>query len=204
MYSLISQPQGPPPPQELFQPQGCTYYSPAQQQQQAAPLRRPKAAIPILPPPDNQQSSRGRGRSTQQYQSGGNTQQTEQEIKTNAVESDEKPVPGQFDSAQVEQSSTSNQESQKNEAPDIIRTVNDMNDDVETITIADTHIHIDASPVKKDNLDDSVSVKELLEVTSNEKNTVSHSPTTLASVETELGNIESAIPESTIVEKAAA
>ncbi|KAJ8669371.1 hypothetical protein QAD02_000630 [Eretmocerus hayati] len=43
-----------PPPQEvgLYQPQGCTYYSPVQQQQQAAPLRRPKAAIPILPPPD--------------------------------------------------------------------------------------------------------------------------------------------------------
>lgn len=214
MHILILQPQGPPPPQELFQPQGCTYYSPAQQQQQqqqTAPIRRPKAAIPILPPPDNQQSGRGRGRSTQQYQNnqsggGGNGQQTEQEIKSgNAVESDEKPVPGQFDSAQIEQPSpTPSQESQKNLVPDTVRTVNDVDEKVEMVTNADIHIKIDTLPVKKDNLDDNVSVKELLEATSNEKNTVSHSPTTLASVETELGNIESAIPESTIVEKAAA
>jgi len=211
LYTLILQPQGPPPPQELFQPQGCTYYSPAQQQQQqqqVAPLRRPKAAIPILPPPDNQQSGRGRGRSTQYQnnQSSSNTQQqTEQEAKSgNMVESDEKPVPGQFDSAQTEQPSTLNQESQKDQDTETIRTVNNMDEEVEMITNADSHITIDASPVKKDNLDDSVSVKELLEATSNEKNAVSHSPTTLASVETELGNIESAIPESTIVEKAAA
>lgn len=213
LHVSILQPQVPPPPQELFQPQGCTYYSPVQQQQQqqqTAPLRRPKAAIPILPPPDNQQSGRGRGRSAQQYQNnqtgGGNAQQTEQEVKSgNTVESDEKPVPGQFDSAQVEQPSPMpSQESQKNQAPDTVRTVNDIDEKVEIITNADTHIKIDASPVKKDNLDDSVSVKKLLEATSNEKNTVSHSPTTLASVETELGNIESAIPESTIVEKAAA
>ncbi|KAL0103116.1 hypothetical protein PUN28_017446 [Cardiocondyla obscurior] len=210
-YNPSVQPQGPPPPQELYQPQGCTYYSPAQQQQQqqqTAPLRRPKAAIPILPPPDNQQSGRGRGRSTQQYQnnqSAGNVQQTEQEIKSsNAVESDEKPVLGQFDSAQIEQPSTLNLESQKVEASDADKAVNDLDEQVEIITNVDAHVNIDASPVKKDNLDDSVSVKELLEVTSNEKNTVSHNPTTLASVETELGNIESAIPEGTIIEKAAA
>ncbi|XP_077259839.1 CASC3 exon junction complex subunit isoform X1 [Temnothorax americanus] len=209
-YNPSVQPQGPPPPQELYQPQGCTYYSPAQQQQQAVPLRRPKAAIPILPPPDNQQSGRGRGRSTQQYQnnqSGGNAQQTEQEVKSgNAMESDEKPVPGQFDSAQVEQPCTPSQESQNSQVRDVIRAVNDMDGKVEIIANADAHIKIDASPVRKDNLDDSVSVKELLEATSNEKNAVSHSPTpqTLAGVETELGNIESAIPESTIVEKAAA
>lgn len=55
----------------LYQPQGCTYYSPAQQQQQQQqqpiPLRRPKAAIPILPPPENQ-NSRGRNRQSQQDQ----------------------------------------------------------------------------------------------------------------------------------------
>ncbi|XP_051170088.1 transcription factor SPT20 homolog isoform X2 [Leptopilina boulardi] len=66
------QAQGPPPPQELFQPQGCTYYSPAQQQQQQQPVRRPTAAIPILPPPDNQQqyqSARNRTKITpQQHQ----------------------------------------------------------------------------------------------------------------------------------------
>lgn len=62
--------QGPPPPQELFQPQGCTYYSPAQQQQQQQPVRRPTAAIPILPPPDNQQqyqSARNRSKITLQH-----------------------------------------------------------------------------------------------------------------------------------------
>ncbi|XP_043478384.1 protein CASC3-like isoform X2 [Leptopilina heterotoma] len=64
---------GPPPPQELFQPQGCTYYSPAQQhqqQQQQQPVRRPTAAIPILPPPDNQQqyqAARNRGKITLQH-----------------------------------------------------------------------------------------------------------------------------------------
>lgn len=132
-------------------------------------------------------------------------QQTEQETKSgNAVESDEKPVPGQFDSAQIEQPNMLNQEAQKSQTPDMVRAMNDIDGKVEIITNADAHINIDASPIKKDNMDDSVSVKELLEATSNEKNIVSHSPTTLASVETELGNIESAIPESTIVEKAAA
>ncbi|KMR04521.1 protein casc3 [Lasius niger] len=208
-YNPPVQPQGPPPPQELFQPQGCTYYSPAQQQQQAVPMRRPKAAIPILPPPDNQQSSRGRGRSTQQYQnnqSGSNMQQIEQqEIKSgNAVESDEKSMPGQFDSAQVEQSYTLDQEIQENQVSDI-RTVNDADEKIEINTDVDTRINVDIL-IQKDNLEDSVSVKELLEAASNEKTTIADSPTTLAVVETEreLGNIESAIPESTIVEKAAA
>lgn len=191
----------------MFQPQGCTYYSPAQQQQQAAPMRRPKAAIPILPPPDNQQSGRGRGRSTQQYQnnqSSNNTQQIEQEVKSgNAVESDDKPMPGQFDSAQIEQSYTLDQEPQKSQVSDMVRTVNDANEKIEINTNVD--IIVDAL-VQKDNLEDSVSVKELLETTSNEKNTIADSPTTLT-VETErelANNIESAIPESTIVEKAAA
>ncbi|KAL6447300.1 hypothetical protein ACFW04_001505 [Cataglyphis niger] len=212
-YNPSVQPQGPPPPQELFQPQGCTYYSPAQQQQQqqqAALMRRPKAAIPILPPPDNQQSGRGRGRSTQQYQnnqSGSNTQQIEQqEVKSgNELECDEKSMPGQFDSVQVEQSYTSDQESQKNQISDIVRTVNDTDEKVEININVDNHIIVDAL-VQKDNLEDSISVKELLETTSNEKNTIADSPTTLPVIETEreLGNIESAISESTIVEKAAA
>ncbi|EFN73087.1 Protein CASC3 [Camponotus floridanus] len=208
-YNPSVQPQGPPPPQELFQPQGCTYYSPAQQQQQAAPMRRPKAAIPILPPPDNQQSGRGRGRSTQQYQNNqsNNTQQIEQqEVKSgNAVESDDKPMPGQFDSAQIEQSYTPDQESQKNQVSDMVRTVNDADEKIEINTNVDNRITVDAL-VQKDNLEDSVSVKELLETTSNENNTIVDSPTTLTVIETEreLGNIESTIPESTIVEKAAA
>lgn len=212
-YNPSVPPQGPPPPPELFQPQGCTYYSPAQQQQQAVPMRRPKAAIPILPPPDNQQSSRGRGRSTQQYQNnqlGSNTQQIEQqqyEVKSgNAMESDEKPMPGQFDSVQVEQSYIPDEEPQNNQVLDMVRTVNDADENVEINIDVDTRIIAVDALVQKDNLEDSVSVKELLETTSNEKNTVADSPTMLAVVETEreLGNIESAIPESTIVEKAAA
>lgn len=172
-------------------------------------MRRPKAAIPILPPPDNQQqSSRGRGRSTQQYQQSnqpGNMQQSEQEVKANAVAgSDEKPVPGQFDNVQVEQSK--DQESQKSQtSSDTVRTVN-VDDSVDKNTDVDTHIMLDASSVKKDNVDDSVSVKELLETASNEKDLMPHNPATLATTETEheLSNIESAITENTIVEKAAA
>ncbi|EFN76144.1 protein CASC3 isoform X2 [Harpegnathos saltator] len=232
-YNPPVQPQGPPPPQELFQPQGCTYYSPAQQQQQqaqTAPIRRPKAAIPILPPPDNQQSGRGRGRSTQQYQQSnqlGNMQQPEQqEVKINAVAgSDEKSVPGQFDSVQVEQSSTpKDQESQKIQASsDTVRTVN-IDESVDRNTNVDTHIMLDASSIKKDNVNDSVSVKELLETTCIEKDTVLPNQATLAitaitttaaatattitttatETEHELNNIESAITENTIVEKAAA
>jgi len=132
-------------------------------------------------------------------------QQTEKEIKIgNAVESDEKSVPGQFDSVQVEQLSTPNQESPKNQAPDMIRIVNDADEMIETSISADAHEKVDA-PIL-DNADDSMSVKELLEATSNEKNTISHSPTALAAGETEceLGNIESAISESTIVEETAA
>ena len=69
----------------LYQPQGCTYYSPAQQQQQQqqqpVPLRRPKAAIPILPPPDNLQNQniRQRSRSGQHTQS--QDQQQQQQIQ---------------------------------------------------------------------------------------------------------------------------
>ncbi|XP_014485899.1 PREDICTED: protein CASC3 [Dinoponera quadriceps] len=210
-YNPSVQPQGPPPPQELFQPQGCTYYSPAQQQQQqqqTAPMRRPKAAIPILPPPDNQQSGRGRGRSAQQYQQSnqpGNMQQAEQEAKSNAVAgSDEKSVPGQFDSVQVEQPSTLKDQEFPNIPSDTVRTVN-VDENVDENTNVDTHIMLDASSVKKDNVDDSVSVKELLEATSNEKDTAILATTTATTTaENELSNIESAIAENTIVEKAAA
>lgn len=176
-------------------------------------MRRPKAAIPILPPPDNQQSSRGRGRSVQQYQQSnqlGNMQQTEQEVKSNAVAgSDEKPVSGQFDNVQIEESSLpKDQESQKNQASlDTVRTVN-IDESVDKNTNVDTHIMLEASSIKNDNVDDSVSVKELLESTSNEKDAVSHNSTasaiTTTETEHELSNIESAIAENTIVEKAAA
>ncbi|RLU20263.1 hypothetical protein DMN91_006870 [Ooceraea biroi] len=216
-YSPSVQPQGPPPPQELFQPQGCTYYSPAQQQQQqqqqAAPIRRPKAAIPILPPPDNQQGGRGRGRSAQPYQhsnqpgGGAIVQQTEQQEIKNAAESDEKSVSGQFDSAQIEPSSVPDQEYEHamDHATDVIASMDDTNESAEGN--AETHAKVDALLSAEDNVDDSNSVTELLETTSAEKNAVSRSPTTtlaVAETECELGNIESAISESTIVEKAAA
>lgn len=217
-YNPSVQPQGPPPPQELFQPQGCTYYSPAQQQQQAAPMRRPKAAIPILPPPDNQQSARGRGRSAQQYQHnnqpGVNVQQSEPQEPKNMVESDEKSVPGQFDSAQIELlSSVPSQEYPKNQAivvDAVVTAVDDTNKSAERIVDVETRAKVDAlPPAVQDDVDSSNSVKELLEITSNENNAVSRSsptttPATAAESEHELGNIESAISESTIVEKAAA
>ncbi|XP_015598571.1 protein CASC3 isoform X2 [Cephus cinctus] len=129
-YNPTVQPPGPPPPQELFQPQGCTYYSPAQQQQQqqqAAPIRRPKAAIPILPPPDNQQHqiNRGRGRiiqQQQQYHSNlepGNVQHTEAEGKVEILEGDQAVVPGQFDNAQGDQLEF-NQQYEKIETPELV------------------------------------------------------------------------------------
>jgi len=197
-------------------------------------MRRPKAAIPILPPPDNQQSGRGRGRSTQQYQHNnqpvGNVQQTEQQEIKNAVESDEKVVSGQFDSAEIESSSVPKQEYEKDQPTDMIATTDDTNKSVEESINVEMQTKIDTLSDKTDNVDNSNNAKELLEITSNEKDSVSHNPTTtLAAIETEreldniesaisentttltavetereLTNIESAISESTIVEKAAA
>ncbi|XP_034947916.1 protein CASC3 isoform X2 [Chelonus insularis] len=113
-YNPPVQPQGPPPP-ELYQPQGCTYYSPAQQPQQPpqnAPPRRPKAAIPILPPPDNSgevkrhQSSRGRGRTvsqTIQNTTPGSVPPTgESEVRIDAPESTVKNSTETFDNMPVE------------------------------------------------------------------------------------------------------
>jgi hypothetical protein len=167
-------------------------------------MRRPKAAIPILPPPDNQQSGRGRGRSTQQYQhnnqSGGNVQQTE-EIK-NAVESDEKIMSGQFDSVEIESSSIPKQEYEKDQPTDMIATTDDTNKSAEESINVEMQTKLDTlSSAKTDNMDNSDNTKELLEITSNEKDSVSHNPTTtLTTIETkrELDNIESAISENTI------
>lgn len=181
-------------------------------------MRRPKAAIPILPPPDNQQSARGRGRSAQQYQHnnqpGVNVQQSEPQEPKNMVESDEKSVPGQFDSAQIELlSSVPSQEYPKNQAivvDAVVTAVDDTNKSAERIVDVETRAKVDAlPPAVQDDVDSSNSVKELLEITSNENNAVSRSsptttPATAAESEHELGNIESAISESTIVEKAAA
>lgn len=116
------------------------------------------------------------------------------------MESDEKTIPGQFDSA--EQSITLNEESsQKSQSSD--RIVNDEKSKHNIYT--DTHIDVDALPIKKDNINDSVSVTDLVETNCNEKNTIPHSPTLVTTeTERELANIESTIPENTIVEEAAA
>lgn len=172
-------------------------------------MRRPKAAIPILPPPDILQNSRGRGRTTQQYQNNQPAQQIEQETKNNIVAgSDEKPVPGQFDSVEIEQSSIlNNQEFQNSQPSNTVRTVN-VDESIDQSIDVDANTTVDILSVKKDNVDESISVKELLETTSSEKNTITQNPTTLATTTTEteceLNNIESTIVESTIVEKAAA
>ncbi|XP_011309696.1 protein CASC3 isoform X2 [Fopius arisanus] len=108
-YNPTVQPQGPPPPPDLFQPQGCTYYNPAQQppqQQQAAPVRRPKAAIPILPPPDNSQhhqGSRGRGRSiSQTSQNPTGHAQSFEEVRMESTEINSKFSPETFENSQLE------------------------------------------------------------------------------------------------------
>ncbi|XP_015109022.1 protein CASC3 isoform X2 [Diachasma alloeum] len=108
-YNPNVQPQGPPPPPELFQPQGCTYYNPAQQppqQQQAAPVRRPKAAIPILPPPDNSQyhqGSRGRGRSiTQTQQNPTSNIQSFEDPTIDPTDLKQKFPPETFENSQLE------------------------------------------------------------------------------------------------------
>lgn len=142
-------------------------------------------------------------------------QQTEQEVKSNVVAgSDEKPVSGQFDSVQVEQSNApKTQEFQNSQAADTVRTVN-VDESIDKSVNIDTRT-VD-TPSIKDSVDESISVNELLEATNSEKNMILQNPTTLATTTTttttattaetehELNNIESAIAESTIVEKAAA
>ncbi|XP_012152846.2 CASC3 exon junction complex subunit isoform X2 [Megachile rotundata] len=209
-YSPPVQPQRPPPPQELFQPQGCTYYSPAQQQQQqqqSAPIRRPKAAIPILPPPENQQhqTGRGRGRSTQQAQNNqvGNMQQTDQEVKTNLVEGDQKPVSEQFDNVQSEQIIDSEEIQKNDDLSEVTDTmVESKEKDIENV---DIDIPVDSEGVITDQVD-GTSDNDSLKVTVNDQNIIPLMSAQAVAEETEndSSKIESATLGSTVLEEAAA
>ncbi|XP_076174148.1 CASC3 exon junction complex subunit isoform X2 [Ptiloglossa arizonensis] len=206
-YSPPVQPQRPPPPQELFQPQGCTYYSPAQQQQQSAPMRRPKAAIPILPPPDNQhQSSRGRGRSTQQQQTNqpGNMQQSEQEVKDNLMEDEQKTVPEQFDSTPIEQITVQVQETQEIEDLSAIANVV-VEDEGKDVKDVDTETTVDSQVVTADPINE-ISDSDLTKVAIDEQDVIplKSLQTVVEKTENDSSIIETTTSESTVVEEAAA
>ncbi|XP_068972200.1 protein CASC3 isoform X2 [Bombus flavifrons] len=206
-YSPPVQPQRPPPPQELFQPQGCTYYSPAQQQQQqqqSAPMRRPKAAIPILPPPENQhQISRGRGKTTQPQQTNqlGNTQQTEQEVKINSIESDQKTVPEQFDDAEIEQ--TEIQETEKIDGSSAI--ANPVVENTEKdVKILDIETPVNLGDITTDQLDD-ISANDSSKVTMKEENiSLKAMEPVIEKAENDTNKVENTTTESTVVEEAVA
>ncbi|XP_076765950.1 CASC3 exon junction complex subunit isoform X2 [Xylocopa sonorina] len=212
-YSPPVQPQRPPPPQELFQPQGCTYYSPAhqqQQQQQSAPVRRPKAAIPILPPPEQYQS-RGRGRSTQPQPmiQPGSTQQTEQEVTSNSVEDDQKNIPEQFDNAQTEQQVTEVEEIQKNE--DLSATLDSAVENTEKeIKCPDTDteapLNSEDTTTTADQLVDETDTNNSSKVTINEQDIIplKTPQAIIEEIENDSNKIENTTTESAVVEKAAA
>ncbi|XP_076655665.1 CASC3 exon junction complex subunit isoform X1 [Halictus rubicundus] len=205
-YSPPVQPQRPPPPQELFQPQGCTYYSPAQQQQQqqqSAPMRRPKAAIPILPPPDNQQQqgSKGRGRSTQpqQFNQLGNAQQIEQEIKGSMVEVEQQAISEQFENVQVEQSSTI-QEMQKG---------GDLSAIADSMVEEDTKsVEIDAPVVQElvttEPIVEIINANDSSKIALEDENIVHIKTTVIEKTENDPIVIESSTTDSKVVEEAAA
>ncbi|XP_031845556.1 CASC3 exon junction complex subunit isoform X2 [Nomia melanderi] len=212
-YTPPVQPQRPPPPQELFQPQGCTYYSPAQQQQQqqqSAPMRRPKAAIPILPPPDNQQhqSTKGRGRSIQSQPTSqpGGIQQTEQEAKTNSVEDEQKTVSEQFDNTQIEQAATPVQEPEKTgDLSAIVETVveneekNDVKDDVkdDVKEVVDTDTPVASELVATDSAVETISASDTSKVTVDDENIIPVTPpTVIEKSEIDPVTIESSTAES--------
>lgn len=206
-YSPPVQPQRPPPPQELFQPQGCTYYSPAQQQQQSAPLRRPKAAIPILPPPENQhQTGKGRGRSTQQQASQpGNVLQTEHDVKASLMEDDQKILLEQFDDALGEEF-TEVQDIEQDQAEDTnVITSNVVDDEGKETENLDIGIPVDSQVITTDRPDE-ISVDVTLKVAIDDENIIPLKPSQeiVENIENDSNKIEAATTESTVVEEAAA
>ncbi|XP_066601229.1 protein CASC3-like [Prorops nasuta] len=227
-YNSPVQPQGP-PPQELFQPQGCTYYSPAQQQQQqqqSAPFRRPKAAIPILPPPDNQQhQSRGRGRSTQQSVQPSCVQQIEKDAKTEIVENNHKFISGQFDNVQSEEQNV--EKRQRGEVIDALPNITKNEHTISANAIVDT-VDITTNVTNTANMINASSVttaevcEGIRDVTLEEKTVEKiNSPNSIivenktnvperdielaiTKTETELNNSEIAVSDGSVVEEAAA
>ncbi|XP_015430720.1 PREDICTED: protein CASC3 isoform X2 [Dufourea novaeangliae] len=210
-YTPPVQPQRPPPPQELFQPQGCTYYSPAQQQQQAAPMRRPKAAIPILPPPDNQQhqtGGKGRGRSTPQQLSNqfGNMQQTEEEIKLNSMEDEQKTALEQFDDTEIDQTFLG-QETQKDEDLSVITSTVNENEEKDVKNVEKETAVVSEIVATEPDVEIIISANDTSKVIIIEDENIipNKSPLTIVEeTENDLNTIESSTTESKIVEEAAA
>lgn len=170
-------------------------------------MRRPKAAIPILPPPENQQhqTGRGRGRSTQpqQINQPGSIQQTEQEVKTNSVEDDQKIVSEQFDNMQIEQS-TDVQETQKIEDSSVMNTVVE-NTEKENIKNIETEATVNLENTTADQLND-ISANDSSKVIINEQDIIPLKTTQVIIEETknDSNKIESTTTEITAVEETAA
>lgn len=168
-------------------------------------MRRPKAAIPILPPPENQhQTSRGRGKTTQPQQTNQlvNTQQTEQEVKINSIESDQKTVPEQFDNTEIEQAEI--QETEKIDGSSAI--ANPVVENTEKdIKILDIGTPVNLGDTTTDQLD-NISANDSSKVTMMEENIISLKPMepVIEKAENDSNKIENTTTESTVVEEAAA
>lgn len=172
-------------------------------------MRRPKAAIPILPPPENQQhqTGRGRGRSTQpqQINQPGSIQQTEQEVKTNSVEDDQKIISEQFDNMQIEQP-TDVQETQKVEDTSVImNTVIENTEKVENIKNIEPEATVNLENTTADQLND-ISANDSSKVIINEQDIIPLKSTQVIIEETknDSNKIESTATEITAVEETAA
>lgn len=171
-------------------------------------MRRPKAAIPILPPPENQhQTSRGRGRSTQPQQTNqhGNTQQTEQEVKSNSVEGDQKTVPEQFDNTQIEQEYAPEiQETEKTD--DLSAITNPVVENTEKdIKNLDIEVPVNLEDITTNQLDD-ISANDLSKVTINEEDAIplKIAEPVIEEPENDSNKIENTTTESTVVGEATA
>lgn len=167
-------------------------------------MRRPKAAIPILPPPENQhQTSRGRGKTTQPQQTNqlGNTQQTEQEVKINSIESDQKTVPEQFDDAEIEQ--TEIQETEKIDGSSAI--ANPVVENTEKdVKILDIETPVNLGDTTTDQLDD-ISANDSSKVTMKEENiSLKAMEPVIEKAENDSNKVENTTTESTVVEEAVA
>lgn len=168
-------------------------------------MRRPKAAIPILPPPENQhQTSRGRGKTTQPQQTNqlGNTQQTEQEVKINSIESDQKTVPGQFDNTEIEQAEI--QETEKIDGSSAI--ANPVVENTEKdIKILDIGTPLNLGDTTANQLDD-ISANDSSKVTMKEENIISLKAMepVIEKAENDSNKVENTTTESTVVEEAVA
>lgn len=168
-------------------------------------MRRPKAAIPILPPPENQhQTSRGRGKTTQPQQTNqlGNTQQTEQEVKINSIESDQKTVPEQFDNTEIEQAEI--QETEKIDGSSAI--ANPVVENTEKdIKILDIGTPVNLGDTATDQLDD-ISANDSSKVTIKEENIISLKAMepVIEKAENDSNKVENTTTESTVVEEAVA